>query len=294
MWIALAFASAVFAGLTNILAKVGIKNTDSSVATAVRTIVVLLFSWLMVLVVGLQKGMETVSFSTIDKKAWLFLILSGMATGVSWLSLFKALQLGDVNKVVPVDKSSIILTVILAFIIFNEEVTWLKGLALLAIGSGTFLMIDKKKNAPDQADQPKSASWFFFALMAAVFASLVSILGKMGMQGINSQLGTAIRTIVVLIMAWLVVLVQGKHGEVKKIGKKDLTFIVLSGFATGGSWLCYYQALQDGPASAVVPIDKLSIVVAIAFSYFVLKEKISRKALGGLGLIVAGTLAMII
>ncbi|NLP48246.1 MAG: EamA family transporter [Clostridiales bacterium] len=294
MWIALAFASAVFAGLTNILAKVGIKNTDSSVATAVRTIVVLLFSWLMVLVVGLQKGMETVSFSTIDKKAWLFLILSGMATGVSWLSLFKALQLGDVNKVVPVDKSSIILTVILAFIIFNEEVTWLKGLALLAIGSGTFLMIDKKKTAPDQADQPKSASWFFFALMAAVFASLVSILGKMGMQGINSQLGTAIRTIVVLIMAWLVVLVQGKHGEVKKIGKKDLTFIVLSGFATGGSWLCYYQALQDGPASAVVPIDKLSIVVAIAFSYFVLKEKISRKALGGLGLIVAGTLAMII
>lgn len=294
MWILLAFASALFAGLTNILAKVGIKNTDSSLATAVRTIVVLAFSWLMVLLVGLQKGMGTVSLNTIDKKAWIFLILSGLATGASWLSLFKALQIGDVNRVVPIDKSSIILTVIFAFVILGEEVTWIKVLALTAIGIGTFMMIEKKKDESEAAKKEKGKSCLFFAFISAIFAALVSILGKIGMQGINSQLGTAVRTVVVLIMAWIVVMVKGKLGEVKRIGKKDLVFIILSGFATGGSWICYYQALQDGPASAVVPIDKLSIVVSIAFSYFILKEKITKMALAGLVLIVGGTLAMLI
>ncbi|HOO26114.1 MAG TPA: EamA family transporter [Clostridiales bacterium] len=294
MWILLAFASALFAGLTNILAKVGIKNTDSSLATAVRTIVVLAFSWLMVLLVGLQKGIDTVSLNTIDKKAWIFLILSGLATGASWLSLFKALQIGDVNRVVPVDKSSIILTVIFAFVILGEKVTWIKVLALTAIGIGTFMMIEKRKDESEAAKKEKGKSCLFFAFLSAIFAALVSILGKIGMQGINSQLGTAVRTVVVLIMAWLVVMVKGKLGEVKHIGKKDLVFIILSGFATGGSWICYYQALQDGPASAVVPIDKLSIVVSIAFSYFILKEKITKMALAGLVLIVGGTLAMLI
>jgi transporter family protein len=294
VWILLAFASALFAGLTNILAKVGIKNTDSSLATAVRTIVVLAFSWLMVLLVGLQKGIDTVSLNTIDKKAWIFLILSGLATGASWLSLFKALQIGDVNRVVPVDKSSIILTVIFAFVILGEKVTWIKVLALTAIGIGTFMMIEKRKDESEAAKKEKGKSCLFFAFLSAIFAALVSILGKIGMQGINSQLGTAVRTVVVLIMAWLVVMVKGKLGEVKHIGKKDLVFIILSGFATGGSWICYYQALQDGPASAVVPIDKLSIVVSIAFSYFILKEKITKMALAGLVLIVGGTLAMLI
>lgn len=287
MWIAFAFASAFFAGLTAILAKSGIKNTDSNLATAVRTIIVLIFSWLMVLIVG-----SIGTITAISAKTWTFLILSGLATGASWLCYFRALQIGDVNKVVPIDKSSTILTIILAMIFLGEDITWIKAIAIIFIAVGTYMMIQKKKTDGEQ--KSKSKSWLIYAVLSAVFASLTAILGKVGIEGVESNLGTAIRTGVVLIMAWVVVFVTKKSGDVRKIPKKDLLFICLSGLATGGSWLCYYKALQDGPASVVVPIDKLSILVTIAFSYFVFKEKLTKKSATGLILIVAGTLAMLI
>ena len=285
MWIVFAFASALFAGLTAILAKCGIKNIDSNVATALRTIVVLVFSWIMVFVAGTQSGIRD-----IPAKVLIFLILSGLSTGASWLCYFKALQLGNVNKVTPIDKSSTILTMLLAFIFLREEITWLKFAAMVLIGAGTYMMIQKK----EAEDKKEDKKWLIYALGSAVFASLTSILGKVGMQNINSNLGTAIRTVVVLIMAWIVVFVKGKQCEVKKVEKKELGFIVLSGIATGSSWLCYYRALQTGPASVIVPIDKLSILISIAFSYVVFKEKLSKKAFAGLVLIVAGTLVMLL
>ena len=285
MWILFAFGSALFAGLTAILAKCGIKNTDSNVATALRTIVVLIFSWIMVFVVGAQEEIEN-----IPSKVMIFLVLSGISTGASWLCYFRALQIGNVNKVTPVDKSSTVLTMILAFIFLREDITWLKFLAMILIGIGTYMMIQKKETQ----EKKESKSWLIYALGSAVFASLTSIMGKVGMQDINSNLGTAIRTIVVLIMAWIVVFVTGKQNTIKDIDKKSWIFLVLSGFATGGSWLCYYRALQTGPASVVVPIDKLSILVTIAFSYIVFKENLSWKSGIGLILIVAGTLAMLI
>lgn len=286
MWIVFAFGSAVFAGLTAILAKCGIKQTDSSVATAIRTIVVLIFSWIMVFIVGSQSGIGGISGRT-----WTFLILSGLATGASWLCYFKALQLGDINKVVPIDKSSVILTILMAFIFLHEEISVIKAAGVVLVGAGTFLMIEKK-----DVTENKSAkkSWILYAAGSAVFASLTSILGKIGISEVESNLGTAIRTAVVLIMAWIMVLVTGKMNTVKSIPKKELIFIGLSGIATGGSWLCYYKALQDGAASVVVPIDKLSIVVTVLFSYIVFKEKLSKKALAGLIMIVAGTLVMLI
>lgn len=287
MWIVFAFASALFAGLTSILAKCGIRKTDSNVATAIRTIVVLIFSWIMVFLVGAQSEIGALS-----TKTWIFLILSGLATGASWLCYFRALQLGDVNKVVPIDKSSTILTILLAFLFLHEEITGLKLVCVLLIGAGTFLMITKKENA--DAGEKSGKSWLLYAVLSAVFAAATSILGKVGMQGISSNLGTAIRTAVVLIMAWIVVFVTGKQGTIKNIEKRELTFICLSGIATGASWLCYYKALQDGLASVVVPIDKLSILVSIAFSYLVFHEKLSKKALFGLVLIVAGTLLMLV
>lgn len=287
MWIMLAFASAFFAGVTSILAKCGIKETDSNVATAVRTVVVLIFSWVMVLVAG--------SFGTIGAvsgKTWIFLILSGLATGASWLCYFRALQTGDVNKVVPIDKSSTILTLLLAFLFLHEELTWIKAAAVVLIGLGTYLMIQKKESAaPDAA---KGGAWFLYACGSALFASLTSILGKIGIEGLESNLGTAVRTSVVLVMAWVVVFATGKQGTVRSIPRKELLFICLSGLATGASWLCYYRALQDGPASVVVPIDKLSILVTILFSYVVFKEKLSKKSAAGLCMIVAGTLAMLV
>lgn len=287
MWIFYAFASALFAGLTSILAKCGIKKTDSNVATAIRTIVVLIFSWIMVFVVGAQNEISSVS-----AKTWIFLILSGFATGASWLCYFKALQIGDVNKVVPIDKSSTILTILLAFLFLHEEISALKLVCVVLIGTGTFLMITKKEN---QAKPDKNRkSWLLYAILSAVFASLTSILGKVGIEGINSNLGTAVRTIVVLIMAWVVVFATGKQKTVRGIGKKELGFICLSGLATGGSWLCYYKALQDGLASVVVPIDKLSILVTILFSYLVFHEKLGKKEAVGLVLIVAGTLLMLL
>lgn len=285
MWIAFAFASALFAGLTTILAKCGIKNTDSNVATALRTIVVLLFSWIMVFVVGVQD-----EILLIDNKTLIFLILSGLSTGASWLCYFRALQLGDVNKVTPIDKSSTVLTMILAFIFLGEDFTLIKFGAMMLIGTGTYLMIQKKKSVSTAV---KNSSWLFYAIGSAVFASLTSILGKIGIENINSNLGTAIRTIVVLIMAWIVVFVTKKQHTIKQIDKKSWIFLLLSGLATGGSWLCYYRALQTGPASVVVPIDKLSILVTIAFSYIVFKEKLNVKSGIGLVMIVAGTLLML-
>ena len=284
MWILLAFASALFAGVTSILAKCGIRKTDSNVATAIRTIVVLLFAWTMVFIVGSQK-----TISQISPKSLLFLILSGLATGASWLCYFRALQLGDVNKVVPIDKSSTILTILLALIFLGEGITWLKGAAVVLIAVGTFLMIQKKESGGE-----RSKAWFIYAVLSAVFASLTSILAKVGIEGVESNLATAIRTGVVLLMSWVVVFVTKKQRTVLKIPKKELGFICLSGLATGASWLCYYKALQDGLASVVVPIDKLSILVTIAFSYFVFKEKLGKKALLGLALIVAGTLLMLV
>lgn len=270
MWIVFAFASALFAGLTSILAKCGIRKTDSNVATAIRTIVVLIFSWIMVFLVGAQSEIGALS-----TKTRIFLILSGLATGASWLCYFRALQLGDVNKVVPIDKSSTILTILLAFLFLHEEITGLKLVCVILIGAGTFLMITKKENA--DAGEKSGKSWLLYAVLSAVFAAATSILGKVGMQGISSNLGTAIRTAVVLIMAWIVVFVTGKQGTIKNIEKRELTFICLSGIATGASWLCYYRALQDGLASVVVPIDKLSILVSIAFSYLVFHEKLGKK-----------------
>lgn len=286
MWILFAFGSAFFAGITAILAKCGIRKTDSTVATAVRTIVVLLFSWLMVFVVGSQDQL-----GSIDPNTWLFLILSGLATGASWLCYFRALQLGDINKVVPVDKSSVILTMLLAFLFLQEPITPFGGVGVVLIAAGTFLMIEKK-DVKQKEGQKKS--WFLYAAGSAIFASLTSILGKIGISGVESNLGTAIRTAVVLLMAWVMVFVAGKAGEVRKIPKNELGFICLSGIATGASWLCYYRALQDGLASIVVPIDKLSILVTLAFSYFVFHERLSKKSAIGLVLIVAGTLAMLI
>lgn len=286
MWVVFAFGSAIFAGLTAILAKCGIKKTDSTVATAIRTIVVLIFSWIMVFIVGSQSGIGSIS-----GRSWTFLILSGLATGASWLCYFRALQLGDINKVVPIDKSSVILTILLAFIILHEEITIVKGAGVVLVGAGTFLMIEKK-----DVTENKSAkkSWILYAAGSAVFASLTSILGKIGISEVESNLGTAIRTVVVLIMAWVMVFVTKKANTIKSIPKKELIFIGLSGLATGGSWLCYYKALQEGAASVVVPIDKLSIVVTVLFSYIVFKEKLSKKAFFGLLMIVAGTLIMLI
>lgn len=286
MWIVYAFGSAIFAGLTSILAKCGIRQTDSTVATAIRTIVVLAFSWLMVFVVGSQG-----QIGSIGGKTLIFLILSGLATGASWLCYFKALQIGDINKVVPIDKSSTVLTILLAFIFLHEEISLPKAIGVVLIAIGTFMMIEKKDTKPQDT---KGKGWLFYAVGSAVFASLTAILGKVGISGVESNLGTAIRTVVVLIMAWVMVFATGKQGEIHKVPKNELGFICLSGLATGASWLCYYKALHDGLASVVVPIDKLSILVTIAFSYIVFREHLSKKAAGGLVLILAGTLVMLV
>lgn len=287
MWIVFAFGSALFAGITSVLAKCGIRKTDSAVATAIRTIIVLIFSWVLVFAAGSQSQIGSIS-----RKNWVFLILSGLATGASWLCYFKALQLGDINKVVPIDKSSIILTILLAFVFLHEEINLFKAVGIVLIGAGTFMMIERKSTSVKE--QETGGHWFLYAVGSAVFASLTSILGKIGISGVESNLGTAIRTGVVLLMAWIMVYVTGKQHSVKEISPKELGFIVMSGFATGGSWLCYYKALQDGPASVIAPIDKLSILVTVAFSYIVFGERLSKKACAGLIAIVAGTLVMLI
>ena len=285
IWLTAAILSAFFAGLTSILAKCGIKKTNSDLATALRTVVVLIFSWIMVLVVG---SLHTIT--EIEPKAFIFLILSGLATGASWICYFKALSVGDINKVVPIDKSSTVLTVLLAIVCFGETsnlVMKLIATAILAVG--IFLMVEKKQREEKQ----ESKTWMLYAVLAAVFAALTSILAKMGISGVESNLGTAIRTGVVLIMAWVIVFARGKQAQLKSIDKKELLFIGLSGVATGASWLCYYYAIQNGEVSVVVPIDKLSIIVTVIFSYFVFKEKLSKKAFAGLCLMVVGTLLMV-
>ena len=285
IWISAAILSAFFAGLTSILAKCGIKKTDSDLATALRTIVVLIFSWIMVFVVG---SLHTIT--EIEPKAFIFLILSGLATGASWICYFKALSVGDINKVVPIDKSSTVLTVLLAIICFGETSNlWMKLLATAVLAVGIFLMVEKKQREAKE----ESRTWMLYAVLAAVFAALTSILAKMGISDVESNLGTAIRTGVVLIMAWVIVFSRGKQKQLKTIDKKELFFIGLSGIASGASWLCYYYAIQKGDVSVVVPIDKLSIIVTVVFSYFVFKEKLSKKAFAGLCLMVVGTLLMV-
>ena len=285
LWLAMAVLSAFFAGLTAILAKCGIQRTDSDVATAVRTLVVLAFSWIMVLVVG---SLDTIS--TISARSLCFLVLSGLATGASWLCYFKALSLGDVNTVVPIDKSSTVLSVLFAIVCFGETAhlpVKLAGTALLT--AGIFLMLERK---PSAATQRSGGHWAAYAVGSAVFAALTSILAKVGIADVESNLGTAIRTCVVLAMAWLVVFVKGKQGEVRHIPHRELIFILLSGLATGASWLCYYYAIQNGLVSVVVPIDKLSLLITVAFSYLVFGERLSRKAGLGLALMAIGTIAM--
>lgn len=286
MWLLMAILSAFFAGLTSILAKCGIRKTDSDIATALRTVVVLLFSWIMAFVVGSIKDITNIDF-----KSLLFLILSGFATGASWICYFRALSIGDINKVVPIDKSSTILSVLLAIVLFGEtDHLAVKLLGTVFLALGIFLMIEKKNTEK----AVRNNRWMIYALLSAVFAALTSILAKIGVTGVESNLATAIRTGVVLVMAWIIVFLKGKQNEVKAISKKELFFIVLSGFATGASWLCYYYGIQNGVVSVVVPIDKLSIVVAIAFSYVVFGEKLSKKAFIGLALMVAATVVMAI
>jgi transporter family protein len=287
MWILYAIGSSFFAGITTILAKCGIQKTDSNVATAIRTAVVLLFSWLMVGITRTWTGITQISGRTL-----LFLVLSGFATGASWLCYFHALQKGDINKVVPIDKSSTILTIILALIFLQEGISWAKCVSILLIGVGTMLMVTRKESSGKQTNT--GGSWLIYAVLSAIFASLTAILGKIGITEIDSNLGTAIRTTVVLVFAWVMVFVTGKQHEIKTIEKKELGFIGLSGLATGASWMCYYKALQSGPASVVVPIDKLSILITIAFSWLVFHEKLTRKAAIGVVLITAGTILLAI
>lgn len=284
MWILMAVLSAFFAGVTSILAKCGIRHTDSDLATALRTIVVLIFSWVMVFVVGSFESIYNISSQSL-----LFLVLSGFATGASWICYFKALSVGDVNKVVPIDKSSTILTVLLAMICFGETSNFLfKIISTTILGIGIFLMVEKKQGENVSTQR----TWLLYALFSAIFAALTSILAKVGITGVESNLGTAIRTIVVLVMAWGIVFFRKKHKGLSQIKNNELVFILVSGLATGASWLCFYYAIQNGEVSIVVPIDKLSILVSIAFSFFVFKEKLSKKALTGLFLMVIGTLLM--
>lgn len=284
MWLAAAILSSVFAGLTAILAKCGIKKTDSDVATAIRTVIVLIFSWLMVFVVG-----SAGTITQISSRSLLFLVLSGTATGASWICYFKALSLGDVNKVVPIDKSSTILSVLLAIICFGEtEHLLIKLISTALLGIGILLMVEKKARSNEVTDR----SYILYAIGSAVFAALTSILGKMGITGVESNLGTAIRTVVVLIMAWVIVFMKGKQSQLRHLDQKELIFLFFSGIATGASWLCYYYAIQNGVVSIVVPIDKMSILLTIAFSYFVFGETLSKRAAAGLCLMTVGTLIM--
>lgn len=286
MWVVFAFGSAFFAGLTAILAKCGIRRTDSTVATALRTVVVLAVSWGMVLLTGAQGEL-----GAIDSRTLLFLILSGLATGASWLCYYRALQLGEVSRVAPIDKSSTVLTMLLAAVFLHERITvtgWL-GMALIALG--TLLMLEKRN---DSAAAATGSGWLWYALGSSAFASLTTLLGKLGIAGVDANLGTAIRTGVVLLMSWLMVLVQGKQKKLREVSGKELMFIVLSGLAAGASWLCYYRALQSGPASVVVPIDKLSILVTVAFSGLVLHEHLGKRAAAGLAALTAGTLLMLV
>lgn len=285
MWVLYAFCAALFAGITSILAKIGIQKIDSNLATALRTGIVVIFAWLIVFAGNLQTSLPDISL-----KSLVFLILSGVTTGASWIFYFRALQLGNINVVVPIDKSSTILAMLFAIAILGESVTWIKIVSMIAIGVGTYLMIQKQK-----VEQSASAarSSILYAGLSAFFAALTAILGKVGIDDVDSNLGTAIRTIVVLVMSWLIVLATKKQRDMKGIDKKSWLFITLSGLATGLSWLFYFRALQEGQTSIVVPIDKLSILVTVVFAYVVFKEKLSMKACIGLLLLTSGTLLLV-
>ena len=287
MWLLYAVGSSFFAGITAILVKIGVEDPDSHLVTGLRTIVVLLFSWSRVFVVGSQG-----TISEVSPKTLLFLCASGITTGASWICYFHALQIGDVNKVVPIDKSSVVLTILLGVLFLGEPMSVSKGICVILIAAGTYLMIEKKQGTEEGKKKSKSA--ILYALLSAVFASLTALLSKIGIVGIESNLGTAIRTIIVLIMAWLIVLAGGKQKQIRDVSRKSWTFIILSGIATGLSWLCYYRALQDGPISVVLPIDKLSILISIAFAYIIFKERLTRRSGLGLAMIVAGTLGMVV
>lgn len=287
-WVTAAFASAFFAGITSILAKCGIRHTDSDVATAIRTCVVLVFAWAMA---GISGSIGAIG--TIPAKAWLFLTLSGLATGASWICYFKALSIGDVNKVVPVDKMSTVLAVLIAIVLFGETgnlAVKLVGTAVITLG--TFLMIEKKQSIG--AEQKQDRAWLAYALGAAVFAALPSVLAKIGIEGVESNLATAIRTCVVLFMAWAIVAAKGKLEQVARIDPRELAFLAASGIATGASWLLYYYAIVAGQVSVVVQIDKLSIVVSVLFARLAFNEKLSHRSAIGLFLIVLGTAALAI
>ncbi|MCL2863389.1 MAG: EamA family transporter [Methanimicrococcus sp.] len=318
MWILFAFASAFFAGMTSVLAKIGLQKTDSNLATALRTIVVLIFAWFIVIYSGVFDEVWEISH-----KSLLFLVLSGITTGASWICYFKALQIGDVSKVVPVDKSSTIITMILAFLILREPVAMNMLLGMIIIGAGTYLMIlkkndsknnsknnskngesafpeetGKKSNLTDQKSERKSnlinQKWLIFAFLSALFAALTAILAKIGIEDVDSNLGTAVRTVVVLIMAWIVVFYSGKQKDILNIDRKSWVFIILSGLTTGLSWLFFFGALKDGLAGVVVPIDKLSILVTVAFAFVFLKERMTKKYWFGLLLLTAGTLLLLV
>ncbi len=287
-WVTAAFASAFFAGITSILAKCGIRHTDSDVATAIRTCVVLVFAWAMASISG-----SIGAIGAIPAKAWLFLTLSGLATGASWICYFKALSIGDVNKVVPVDKMSTVLAVLIAIVLFGETgnlAVKLAGTAVITLG--TFLMIEKKQSVG--AGQKQDRAWLAYALGAAVFAALTSVLAKIGIEGVESNLATAIRTCVVLVMAWAIVVAKGKLEQVARIDPRELAFLAASGIATGASWLLYYYAIAAGQVSVVVQIDKLSIVVSVLFARLAFNEKLSHRSAIGLFLIVLGTAALTI
>ncbi len=287
MWLLYAIGASFTAGITAILVKIGANSTNSYLLTALRTIVVAIFSWIMVFIVGSQNTIGEVSTRTM-----VFLCASGITTGISWICYFHALQIGNVNVVVPIDKSSVVLTIFLGVVFLHESMNLMKFICVVLIAVGTFMMIEKKTSV--DGTEKKSKMSIFYAFMSAVFASLTALLSKIGIVGVESNLGTAIRTVVVLIMAWILVLITGSLKEMKDISKKGWIFIILSGLVTGLSWVFYYRALQDGPISVVLPIDKLSTVVSIAFAYIVFKEKLTKKSGLGLAMIVAGTLGMVI
>lgn len=291
-WIAAALLAALCAGITSILAKCGMRDTDSDIATGIRTAVVLVFAWLVVFVTNAQAGIGNIA-----PLSWAFLIASGVATGASWLCYFKALSLGDVNKVVPVDKSSAAIAALLAIVLFGETSNLaVKLISIVLITVGTYLMIEKKPKGNDtsvmQDTNAHGHGWLWYAIGAAVFAALTSILAKVGIEGVDSNLATAIRTFVVLVMAWGIVIARGKLKLACDVKRGELLFLVASGLATGASWLFFYYAIQVGHVSVVVQIDKLSIVVAVVFAWVFLRENLSLRAGGGLALLVFGTALM--
>ena len=289
MWLLAACLSALFAGLTSVLAKAGVATTSSTVATALRTIVVAAGAWGMAGLVGSASAL-----GAIDARSLLFLVLSGLATGASWLCYFAALSRGDVSCVAPIDKLSTVLAIVLALVLLGEPVSAWGAAGIVAITAGTLLMVKPS----DLSGLPRAlrggGSWLVYALASALFAALTSILGKVGISGVDPTLGTAVRTVVVLAMAWVIVTVQGRLGDVRDIPARELAFIVASGAATCASWLAYYHALKDGPASVVVPIDKLSILVTVAFSAAVFHERFTHRYLAGLALMCVGTGAMVV